>query len=65
MQARIVVAERGGERESHAGSVLSVEPNTGLDLMNCEIMTRAEIKSDAQLTEAPRHLCRSFFLRHI
>ena len=33
---------KGAERESHADSV---EPNTGLDLTNCEIMTSVEIKS--------------------
>ena len=37
--------ERGRERESQAGSMLSAEPNAGLDPTNREIMTRAEIKS--------------------
>ena len=35
-------AERGGDTESEAGSrlqVVSTEPNTGLKLMNCEVMT--------------------------
>ena len=35
-------AEREGDTESEAGSRLqavSTEPNVGLDLMNCEIMT--------------------------
>ena len=35
-------AERKGERKSQAGSMLSAQsPHTGLDLMTCEIMTRA------------------------
>ena len=34
------------ERETQAGSIrVSVEPNVGLSLMNCEIMILAEIKS--------------------
>ena len=28
-----------GERESQAVSTLSAEPDSGLDLMNCEILT--------------------------
>ena len=35
---------REGEKKSQAGAD-SAQPNTGLDLMNREIMTRAEIKS--------------------
>ena len=31
--------ERGRERESQAGSMLSVEPSEGLELTNREIMT--------------------------
>ena len=31
--------EREGERESLAGSLLSVEPSVGFDLTNLEIMT--------------------------
>ena len=34
-------AESEGETESQAGSMLSVEPDAGLDSMNCEIMTWA------------------------
>ena len=41
--------ERGRERESQAGSTLSVqslmEPDSGLKLMNHKIMTSAKIKS--------------------
>ena len=37
--------EREGERESQAGSVVTMEPDTELDLTDCEIMTWAEIKS--------------------
>ena len=41
-------SQRGGrERESQAGTMLSEEPDVGLKLTNCEIMTRAEIKSQA------------------
>ena len=32
-------AEREGERESQAGSTVSMEPDVGPDLTNCEIMT--------------------------
>ena len=32
-------AEREGKRESQTGSMFSTEPNAGLDLTNCEIMT--------------------------
>ena len=41
-------AERGGDTESEAGSRLravSTEPDAGLKLTNCEIMTRAEVRS--------------------
>ena len=31
--------ERKGERESQAASTPNTEPNMGLNLMNCEIMT--------------------------
>ena len=37
--------ERDRERESQASSMLLVEPDVGLDLTNCEIMTRAETES--------------------
>ena len=38
-------AERKAERESQTGSVLLVQsPLVGLELMNHEIMTRAEVK---------------------
>ena len=43
-------AEREGDTESEAGSRLhavSTEPDTGLELTNREIMTRAEIKSQS------------------
>ena len=39
-------AEREGDTESEAGSRLwavSTEPNAGLELTNCEIMTWAEV----------------------
>ena len=38
--------ERGGDTESEAGSrlrAISTEPDTGLELTNCEIMTWAEV----------------------
>ena len=40
-------AERGGDTESKAGSRLwavSTEPDVGLELMNREITTRAEVR---------------------
>ena len=37
--------ERERVRESQTGSTFSMEPDAGLKLMNREIMTRAEIKS--------------------
>ena len=40
-------AEREGDTESKVGSRLpavSTEPNLGLELMNCDIMTRAKVK---------------------
>ena len=39
-------AEREGDTELEAGSrlwAISTEPNAGLELMNCEIMTLAEV----------------------
>ena len=39
--------EREGDTESKAGSrlqVVSTEPNVGLKLMNCEIMTGTEVE---------------------
>ena len=47
-------AEREGDTESQAGSgiwAVSTEPDTGLELMNREIMTSAKV--DAQLSEPP------------
>ena len=49
-------AEREGDIEFEAGSRLqavSTEPDVRLELTDREIMT--ELKSDAQLTEPPRH----------
>ena len=50
-------AERGGDTESKAGSRLwavSTEPDTGLEVKNCEIMTWAEIRRlTDQTTQAP------------
>ena len=40
------VRERDGDTESEAGSRLravSTEPDAGLELTNCEIMTRTEV----------------------
>ena len=37
--------ERGRERISNRLSTVSAKPSVGLKLMNCEIMTWAEIKS--------------------
>ena len=53
-------AEREGDTESEAGSriwAVSTERDVGLKLTNCEIVTRAEIKSPAfndWATQAPR-----------
>lgn len=44
---------KGRGRVGEADSILSVELNTGLDLMTREIMTQAEIKRGC-LTEPPR-----------
>ena len=38
-------AEREGERALSRFCTVSPEPNTGLELMNCEIMNGAEIQS--------------------
>ena len=41
------MAEKEGDAESEAGSRLqdvSTEPDAGLELKNCEIMTRAEVR---------------------
>ena len=49
--------EREGDTESKAGSRLwavNKEPDAGLELMNCKIMT--EPKLDAQPTKQPRRL---------
>ena len=48
--------ERKGEREYQVNSeLISTEPDAGLDLTNCEIMTWAETKSRMlQSTEPPR-----------
>ena len=48
--------EREGDTESEAGSrlwAISPEPDAGLELTVCEIVTWAEV--DAQPTEPPRH----------
>ena len=37
--------EGEGERESQAGSAVGTETDEGLELMNCEIVTRVETKS--------------------
>ena len=55
-RARAGEGQTEGDRGSKAGSRLcadSREPDMGLKLTNCEIMT--EPKSDAQPTEPPRH----------
>ena len=50
-------AEREGDTESEAGSRLravSTEPDTGLDLMESKIMTRAEVgRSTDWATQVP------------
>ena len=51
-------AEREGDTDSEAGSRLwavSTEPNAGLELTNCEIMTWAEVGCSTNwATQAPR-----------
>ena len=58
-------AEREGDPESKAGSRLctvSTEPNAGLEPMNCEIMTRAEVRRSTDwAAQAPFQL---YFLYH-
>ena len=53
-------AEREGDTESKAGSRLwavSIEPNVGLELRNCEIMTWAEVGCSTDwATQAPQHV---------
>ena len=53
-------AERDGDTESEAGSrpwALNPEPNVGLELMNREIMTWAEVRcSTDRATQAPQKL---------
>ena len=50
-------AEREGDTESETGSSLwavSTEPNAGLELTDCEIMTWAEVgRLTDQATQAP------------
>ena len=59
-------AEREGDMESEAGSRLwavSTEPDTGLELTNCEIMTWAEVgRSDNGATQVPQKM---LFLKHL
>ena len=53
--------EREGDTESEAGSRLravSTEPDVGLELVNCEIVTRAKV---GHLTEPPWHPLSSVF----
>ena len=56
-------AEREGDTESEAGSRLwavSMEPDMGLELMSCEIMTWAEVGPPTDwATQAP-HDCQLF-----
>ena len=53
-------AEREGDTEAEAGSRLwavSSEPDVGLELNSCEIMTRAEVGcSTSWATQAPLNL---------
>ena len=54
-------AEREGDTESEAGSrlwvVSTTEPDAGLELMECEIMTRAEVGRPTDwATQAPQIL---------
>ena len=46
--------ERGKERIPSGPRVVFTEPDVGLELTNCEIMTRAEIKSQISTTGPPR-----------
>ena len=51
-------AEKEGDTESEAGSrlwALSTEPNVGLELIKCEIMTWADVgRSTDWATQAPQ-----------
>ena len=51
-------AEREVDTESEAGSrlqAISTEPDVGLELVNCEIMARAEVsRSTDWATQAPQ-----------
>ena len=47
--------ERKGDRGSKAGSADSSEPDVGLELMDCDIMTQAEARSPTdRATEVPQ-----------
>ena len=47
---------RGRERRKRESlHTVSMEPDMGLQLTNCEVMTCAKTKSDAWLTEPPRY----------
>ena len=52
-------AERKGDTEAEAGSrlwAISKEPDAGLELTSCEIMTWAEVgRSTDWATQAPQH----------
>ena len=53
-------AEGEGDRESEAGSRLravSTEPDAGLELVNHEIMTRAEVGCPTEPTNRPSSVC--------
>ena len=54
-------AEREGDTESEAGSRLravSTEPDAGLEVTDCEIMTRAEVgRPTDRATQVPQRLC--------
>ena len=58
-------AEREGDTESEGGSRLSVstEPDAGLKLTNCEIMSGAEVGSSTESPRCPSVLFLNAYLR--
>ena len=56
-------AEREGDTESKAGSRLwavSTEPDTGLELTSCEIMTWAEVRRSTDWATGRSELVKNF-----
>ena len=61
--------EREGDTESRAGSklrVVSTQPDTGLELTNCEIMTWAEVRYPTDwATQAPPDFLNKYSIENV